>query len=277
MVSFATVFASPSLTSLDHGLRRAALWLGIGAMALLNACGGGSGGGGGTNDIVDTSVPTLVISSNAPATASAPFTVTFTFSAPITIYSADGVLPWATVAGAVPDKSTFTKVSATQYTVTVNPNNLTKNDKWTLTVPAGAYKNAANNAFSTVGTTLTQAIDTSFPIATFSPKAPATGNQFTGPTTVTVAFNTQLTADLTAAQLELSAINLNTQLNQVPPGTISNFVKTSGPLEFSSYSFLYTPVSGSNSVKIRIPAGSVSAGGFSNTESQWGAVWFLVP
>lgn len=193
------------------------------------------------------------------------------------IYAADGVLPWATVAGATPDKSTFTKVSATQYTVTVSPNNLTKTDKWTLTVPAGAYKNAANTAFSTVGTTLTQAIDTSFPIATFSPKAPTTGLNFTGPTTVTVAFNTQLTADLTAAQLVLSAINLDTQLDQVPPGTISNFVKTSGPLEFSSYSFLYTPVSGSNSVKIRIPAGSVSAGGFSNTGDQWGAMWFLVP
>jgi hypothetical protein len=270
-----SLIATPFLTALERGLSRVALWLGLGAMALLSACGGGSGGG--AVDIVDTSVPTLVMSSNAPATASAPFIVTFTFSAPITIYSTDGVLPWATSQGATPDKSTFTKVSATQYTVTVNPNNLTKTDKWTLTLPAGAYKNAANNAFSTVVTTLTQAIDTSFPIASFSPKAPPIGVNFTGPTTVTVAFNTQLTADLTAGQLVLSAINLDTQLDQATPGTISNFVKTSGPLEFSAYSFLYTPVSGSNSVKIRIPAGSVSAGGFSNTGDQWGAMWFLVP
>lgn len=264
-------------------LQRWTLWLALAGLGALSGCGGGSGGGG-TTVTADTSVPTVVITSDAPATASAAFTLTFTFSGPITIYSENGVLPWSTSGGAsggnsasaTADGTTFTKVSDTQYTVRVTPSSWTKGD-WTLTLPKGAYKNASGTAYSTEAATITQAIDTNFPIATFTTVDPGNGLNFTGPTLVTVSFNTLLATDLTAAQLVLSAKDLDTQLAVANPGVISDFVKTSGSLQFSTYQFRYTPVSGSRVVSVELPAGSVTAAGVQNTKSIWGPYWFLIP
>lgn len=271
------------LRPLTRILQHWALWLSLVSQGLLSGCGGGSGGGV-TTVPADTSVPTLVITSDAPATASAAFTLTFSFSGPISIYGDSGVLPWSTNSGPNPgnlasanaDKTTFTKVSETKYTVRVTPASWTKGN-WTLTVPAGAYKNATGTASSTETVTITQAIDTNLPIPIFSPVVAPNGVNFTGPTVVTVSFNTLLPTDLTAEQLVLSALQVNTQLPAANPGTISGFVKTSGPTQATAYQFLYTPVSGSLSVTIRLPAGSVTAGGFQNQSSQWGAHWFEVP
>lgn len=256
--------------------RRLRLAMALGLMALLGACGGGGGG----DAPVDTSnivVPTVTITSDAPAVAKGPFNLTFTFSGPITIYSADGVLPWATSNGnASVDKTTFKKVSDTKYTVVATPNNWRKGD-WTLLLPAGAYKDATGVKYSTQAASVTQTIDTQLPFATFSATPPAGQVFFTGPTTVTISFSTLLDADLTVGALVVSASGVDDQQPAASPGVISNFVKTSGINEKNVYTFLYTPPAGKYSVAVNLPAGAVKAGGIANESSNWSAIFKTTP
>jgi len=244
---------------------------------LLGACGGGGGGGG--EAPVDTSsivVPTLSITSDAPAVAKSAFNLSFNFTGPVTIYSADGVLPWATNnTNAVVDKSTFRKVSDTRYTVTVTPANWKKGD-WTLFIPAGAYTDATGVKYSTLSASVTQAIDTQMPFASFS-ASPASGQAFyTGPTLVTISFSTLLDADLTVGALALSAFKPDTEEPIASPGVISNFVKASGTNEKNVYTFLLTPAAGRSRVVVNLPAGVVRAGGMPNEGTKWEAL-FIVP
>ena len=237
---------------------------------MLAAC-----GGGGSGDPVDTSVPTLAIASYAPATARAPFKLTFTFSAPVTIPSADGILAWATSSGmASADRSTFTKVSATQCSVAVTPNPAKKGD-WTLTVPAGAYLNAAGNASNATAVAVTQNIDTMPFFGLFSSTWPAGQIALDAPTTVTLRFSDVLDADLTLDKLAVSSTDLTTKLPNVP-GSVGNLVKTSAPGAAPVYTFVYTPVSGKSAVTVTLPAGSVFSGGLPNADSAWGPVLFYV-
>lgn len=106
-------------------------------------------------------------------------------------------LAWATSNNfATPDSSTFTKVSATQYTVAVTPSG-DKNGDWTLTVPAGAYKNASGNASNTAAVAVTQKIDTRSFFGVFSATFPPSAPIPTGPLTWTLSFSKVLDADLT--------------------------------------------------------------------------------
>jgi hypothetical protein len=221
-------------------------------------------------------VPSLSITSDAPAVAKASFNLTFNFTGPVTIYSADGVLPWATNnTNAVVDKATFKKVSDTMYTVKVTPANWRKGD-WTLLIPAGAYKDATGARYSTLSASVTQAIDTQMPVATFS-SSPSSGQTiYTGPTMVTISFSTLLDADLSVGGLVLSSFNLDTQEPLASPGVISNFVKTSSTNEKNVYTFLFTPAAGRTSVIVNLPAGTVRAGGMPNESTNWGGL-FIVP
>jgi hypothetical protein len=258
--------------------RRLRLAMTLGLIALMGACGGGGGGGSEAPvDISNIVVPTVTITSDAPAVAKLPFTLTFTFSGPIMIYSADGILPWAVPNGsAKPDKTTFKKVSDTKYTVVVKPTNQSKGD-WKLILPPGAYKDVTGVKYSTEAASVTQAIDTQAPFAIFSATPSAGQTVFTGPTTVTISFNTLLDANLTAGALVLSAFNLDTQEPLASPGVISNFVKTSFTNEKNVYTFLYTPPAGRSSVVVELPAGAVSAGGAPNESSNWSAVFITTP
>jgi hypothetical protein len=228
---------------------------------------------------VDTSsvvVPSLSITSDAPAVAKSAFNLTFNFTGPVTIYSADGVLPWATNnTNAVVDKTTFRKVSDTRYTVKVTPANWKKGD-WTLFIPAGAYTDATGVKYSTLSASVSQAIDTQMPFASFS-ASPASGQVFyTGPTTVTISFSTLLDADLTVGALVLASFNPNTEEPIAFPGVISNFVKASGTNEKNVYTFLLTPAAGRSRVVVNLPAGAVQAGGMPNESTKWEAL-FIVP
>ena len=166
-------------------------------------------------------------------------------------------------------------MSATQYTVVVAPNAAKKGD-WTLTAPAGAYKNAGGNASNTAAVAVTQAIDTMPPVGSFSAALPPGQVFFSGPTTVTLSFDTALDADLTLDKLVASSVNIATSTANAP-GSVGNLLKTSAPGAAPVYTFVYTPVGGSNAVTVTLPAGAVAAGGIANAGTQWGPVLFNLP
>ena len=253
-------------------LRRCRLWLSVVCLALLGACGGGGSGGGGGDAVVDTSVPTLSITSNAPASARAPFTLTFTFSGPVTFPSTEGILSWSTNnSNASADRSSFTKVSATQYTVIVTPVAAKQGD-WTLTVPPGGYKNAGGNAANTTAFSVTQAINAMPPVGTFSAPVPQGQVAYVGPTTVTLRFDLPLDADLTLDKLVVSSVSLNGG-TATQAGSVSNLVKTSAPGDLPVYTFVYTPTSGDNSVSFGLAPRAVFSGTIPNATNTWTA-WF---
>ena len=111
-----TLISNPCFNELTTWLRRLTVWLGFAAIGLLSACGGGSSG-----SVPETPViPTLTMSSNAGEEASEPFTVTFAFSAPVTITHPSGVLQLAST-NCTPVPGTFVKTGAASYTMVVNP------------------------------------------------------------------------------------------------------------------------------------------------------------
>jgi hypothetical protein len=256
-----------------QSLRHFRLWLGVMGLSLLGACGGGGSSGGIGDQVLDTSVPTLSITSDAPSSARAPFKLTFTFSGPVTFPASDGILSWATNnTNATANRSTFTQVSATQYTVTVTPVSSAKGN-WTLTVPAGGYKNQGGNASNTTAVAVTQAIDAAPPIGTFSATVPSGQLAYIGPTTVTLRFDLPLDADLTLDKLVLSSTSFSTGV-ATAAGIVSNLVKTSAPGALPVYTFLYTPASGSNSVNFGLAPNAVFSGSIPNATNTWLA-WFV--
>jgi len=259
MVSFATHSETPSLTSLDHGLRRAALWLGIGAMALLSACGGGSGGSGADAPLPE--LPTLTITSDAGEVASEPFKLRFTFSAPV-------VFSGGAFAFCVRTNNTdYCKVQtqtptaveglANTYTIDVAPY-AQREGLAPIRVPAGAFKDATGRVTNPIAYEFPQFINTIGPRGTFTPNS--AGGLIFGPATITLAFDAILDTALTQDKLLVS------------DGTISAFQKTSAAGVNDVYQFVFTPPTGiGGSVTIILPAGSVSAGGIKNGDlRQWG-------
>jgi len=259
MVSFATLFAFPSLTSLDHGLRRAALWLGLGAMALLSACGGGSGGGGADAPLPE--LPTLTITSDAGEVASEAFKLRLAFSAPVVF--GGGAFAYCdssngkNLCSIIAKTPTAVDGVANTYTIDVVPNPQ-KNDLATIKVPAGAFKDATGRVSNSVAYEFPQYINTIGPKATFAPNS--AGGVILGPMNVTLTFDSILDTALTKDQLLVS------------DGTISAFQRTSAPGVNDVYQFVYTPPAAiGGSVTIILPAGSVSAGGIKNGDlRQWG-------
>lgn len=247
-----TRIETPLLTARAHCLRVWALGLGIAAMAALSACGGGSVW---TDDTIDNSVPTLVITSDVTGVASAPFKVTFTFSNGVTIPSPGGVIPFATKRGNLIEGS-FTKVSATVYVAGIIPHDGQTAD-FELTVPPGAYTNAAGTTSSTVSYTFKQPLYTVGPETIWSDNAPDL--YITGPVQLTLTFDSLLTTALASNQLTITG-----------GGSVSNFVKSPAPGN-DVYTLTFTPPPGVRygSVTIELPRNVVSAGGVGNYRSYW--------
>jgi hypothetical protein len=253
-----TLISNPFFNELTTWLRRLTVWLGFAAVAFLSACGGGSGGG-----VPDTPViPTLTISSNAGEEASEPFTVTFAFSAPVTINHASGILQLAST-NCTPVPNTFAKTGAATYTMVVNPH-AGKKGIAEIRLAPGTFKDSTGTVANTLSYEFAQAFNTIGPIATFDQP----GVLFiTGPSTVRISFDAVLDATLTIDKLTASV------------GTVSDLVKTSAPGANDSYTFTFTPPAATlGTVIIQLPSGSVAAGGIaSGTAQQWGPYAIKTP
>lgn len=202
------------------------------------------------------------MTSNAGEEASEPFTVTFAFSAPVTISHPSGILQLAST-NCTPVPNTFAKTGPSTYTMVVNPH-AGKQAIAELRLAPGTFKDSTGVLTNTVSYEFAQAINTIGPVATFDQP----GVVFiTGPVTVRVSFNAVLDAALTQDKLTASV------------GTISNLVKTSTLGANDSYTFSYTPPATTlGTVIIQIPQGSVASGGIaSGTVQQWGPYGIKTP
>ncbi|MEJ7138373.1 Ig-like domain-containing protein [Amphibiibacter pelophylacis] len=129
--------------------------LALAASALLAACGGGSAGAPPGSE--DTTPPTLTLSDSVPgATATGPVTFTFTFSEPVSGFTAEDVTVAGGTAGAFSMGATNTTA-----TLVVTP---AANSTGTLqvNVAAGSFADLAGNA-STAAASASQAFDTTVP------------------------------------------------------------------------------------------------------------------
>ncbi|MCZ7559975.1 MAG: Ig-like domain-containing protein [Burkholderiaceae bacterium] len=128
----------------------------------------------------DTAPPTLLITDNAPGTATGPVTFTFTFSEPVNDFAASDIV----VSGGT--KGAFTGANGSSvYTLVVNPPADTSGSIG-VSVAAGAAADLSGNA--SVGPVSTsQAFDTAVaPTLTITDNAPGTA---TGPVTFTFTFS----------------------------------------------------------------------------------------
>ena len=260
-----SLITAPFLTALERGLNRVALWLGLGAMALLGACGGGSGGSG--VDAPLPELPTLTITSDAGEVASEPFKLRFTFSAPV-VFGAGAFAycertnntDYCSVKAQTPNAVDGV---ANTYTIDVVP--IPQKDGLArIKVPVGAFKDATGKVSNSIAYEFPQYINTIGPQATFTPNS--AGGVILGPMNVTLTFDSILDTPLTKDKLLVS------------DGTIEPFQKTSVPGVNDVYQFVYTPPAAiGGSVTIVLPAGTVSAGGIKNGDlRQWGPYTPLV-
>jgi uncharacterized repeat protein (TIGR01451 family) len=95
---------------------------------------------------VDTAPPTVAITDDAPGIATGPVTFTFTFSEPVTGFTADD----AVVANGT--KGAFAAVSATEYTLVVTPSAAAAGPL-TVSLAAGAATDAVGNPSGAASTT----------------------------------------------------------------------------------------------------------------------------
>ena len=253
-----TLTSNPFFNLLTTWLRRMTVWLGLAGTLVLSACGGGSSG-----SVPETPViPTLTMSSNAGEEASEPFTVTFAFSAPVTITHPSGVLQLAST-NCTPVPGTFVKTGAASYTMVVNPH-AGKKGIAEIRLAPGSFKDSTGTVTNTVSYEFAQPFNTVGPVATFDKP----GILFiTEQITVRVSFDAVLDTALTLDKLTTSV------------GGVSNLLKTSALGANDSYTFSYTPPAATlGTVIIQIPQGSVASGGIaSGTAQQWGPYGIKTP
>ena len=253
-----SLIATPFLTALEHGLSRVALWLGLGAMALLSACGGGSGGSGADTPLPE--LPTLTITSDAGQVASETFKLRLAFSAPVVFWGGNFAYCDSSIGTATCSIQAKTPTAvdgvANTYTIEVKPN-AQQSGLVVIKIPAGAYKDASGRVSSSIAYEFPQYINTVGPQGRFTPN-PSSG-LFTKPLTITLTFDSILDDPLTKDQLLVS------------DGAISDFKKTSVAGN-DVYQFVYTPPTNiAGGVTIVLPVGAVKSGGIKNaTLEQWG-------
>jgi len=188
----------------------------------------------------DTLAPTIAITDNASGTASGPVTFTFTFSEPVTGFTADDV----TVGNGT--KGAFNAVSATVYTLVVTPETGTTGNL-TLSVAAGAATDTAGNA--SVAQSAIQPIDTVTPTLAITDNVAGTAN---GPVTFTFTFSEPVTG-FTAEEVSVT-------------GGTKGALSGSG----ASYQMVVTPATdatGTIAVSVAAGAGADAAGNPSGADT----------
>ena len=201
--------------------------------ALVAACGGGDAG-----PPPDTLAPTVSISSSASGTVKGAVTYTFTFSEDVgTTFTADDV----TVSGGTKAAS-VTKASATSYTLVVTPAANTTGSM-AVSVAAGMFSDAANNANTAAASAPAVAFDTQAPTALISSSVAGTA---TGPVTLTFTFSEDVGTSFTAEDVTLTG------------GTKAAAVSK---LNSTTYTLVVTPAAGASG---NLTA-AIAAGAFSDT------------
>jgi hypothetical protein len=164
---------------------------------------------------IDTLAPTVVITDNRDGTTNQPITYTFTFSEPVTGFTAEDVV----VANGA--KGAFTAVSATVYTLVVTPNADFEGNV-TVDVAAGVATDAAGNG-NTASAQSVQAVDTLAPalpvITSITDNSGSTSDNLTNDNTpvLTVSAEAGITVGLGSNGQPLDASWYQVQEN--PAGT----------------------------------------------------------
>lgn len=185
--------------------------------------------GANKNIIVDTTSPTLILSSTAPSTTNlSPFTVTFTFNEAVTGFTASDITVTNGSLGAVLG-------SGTTYTAPITP---AANGTVTVAVAANIAQDAAGNG-NTAATNLTRTYDGTAPTVSSVNSTTANGTYIVGQTvTVTVTVSEPVTVTGSPLLLlNLTASNVN--------ATYSAGASTSTVLAFT-----YTVASGNSSADL---------------------------
>jgi hypothetical protein len=234
-------------------LQRRTLVIGLGALAA------GCGGGGADAPVLPPAAPTLEISSNVPDVAEGRVTVRFEFSSEPKAFPATG-LPFAMTGGKAVAGS-FTKVSATLYTVQIDPNANTLG-VIQITVPTGAFSELTAQAFNTTAYSFAQRYDTRVPVT--EPTAEITTNvvgQAAGAFEVRFTFNLDVGDSFVASDVI------------VTNATSGAFAKLSSTV----YTLQVVPPSATTGLCIiEVPPGAVTAvsSGASNARSLSIAVFY---
>ena len=233
--------------------QRRALVLGLAALAA------GCGGGGTDAPVVPPMAPVLEISSNVPDVAEGRVTVRFEFSSAPAAF-ASGSLPFAMTGGKTV-AGTFTKVSATLFTVQIDPNVNTQG-VIQITVPAGAFFDETGQASNTTAYSFAQRYDTRVPDTEPSAELSAdVSGLAAGPFTVTFTFNLDVGDSFVASDVVVT---------NATPGA---FTKVSAKV----YTLRVTPPAGTTGLSIiEVPAGAVTAvaSGVSNARAMSLAVFY---
>ncbi|MCO5106902.1 MAG: Ig-like domain-containing protein [Burkholderiaceae bacterium] len=182
---------------------------------------------------IDRSAPTLVITDDTPGAATGPVTFTFTFSEPVSDFTASDIV----VAGGT--KGAFTTVSATVYRLVVTPPADT-NGQITVDVPAGVALDVAG----TGNIAATQAVQPYSlgipPTLAITDDAPGTA---TGPVTFTFTFSEPVNG-FTASDVT------------VTNGTKGTFTGADGS---SVYTLVVTPTAGAaGNIGVSVAAGAAT-------------------
>jgi hypothetical protein len=229
-------------------------WFAALLLTLLAAC-----GGNGSNDSNSApEAPALAITSDAPGTATGPFTVRFSFSAAVSNFASNRIL----ISGGFLNGASLVKVSDTLYTLVVTP---TPNQQGAaeITVQAGGFKDASGVTASPRAYGFSQPCDTvvlsTEPLLTVTHDA--TGALATGAITFTLNFSVEV--DFSVGQLAVTG------------GTLTSFSKQTG----SRYAVVVTPPAATTGlVLLQVQAGSfASAAGVANTQDYAVGVFYATP
>ncbi|WP_421789861.1 Ig-like domain-containing protein [Hyphobacterium sp.] len=192
------------------------------------------------NNVVDTTPPTVALTTATPSPTNAPFTVTATFSEDVTGFDVSDLNVGNGAA------SNFQTTSASVYTATITP---AADGAVTVDVAASAAQDGANNA-STAATQLSVNFDGTAPTATISSTASGTvGGAFD----ITVTFSEDV-AGFTQGEIA------------VGNGAVSNFQQTSG----STYTATITPAAdGQVTVDVAAAVATDAAGNDNTAATQF--------
>lgn len=229
-------------------------WFAVWMLALLSAC----GGNGSTDGDTAPEAPTLVITTDAPGTATGPFTVRFSFSAAVSSFASNRIL----ISGGFLNGASLSKVSDTVYTLVVTPTPGVLGAA-EITVQAGGFKDSSGATASPRAYGFSQPCDTvvvpTEPLLTISHDA-ASG-QATGAVTFTFTFSVDV--DFSVGQLAVTG------------GTLTSFTKQTS----ARYTAVVTPPAATTGlVLLQVQAGSfASAAGVANTQDYAVGVLYATP